>query len=156
MQPELQTVLTLRNIINHDEQCIKLLHFMLPVGKVRIIVVPISFARLSALWINIVKTSKIFVRFLKFTFLKLISTTTVFLISVACMLELTKFHGIKGNNSFWLQHLSTDTWYSTVNRTLTLKLFKYADWKKSKLCAYLAYELGESFLLKETPFILTL
>ena len=23
----------LRNIINHDEQCIKLLHFMLPVGK---------------------------------------------------------------------------------------------------------------------------
>ena len=26
----------MRNIINHDDECIKLLHFMLPVGKVRV------------------------------------------------------------------------------------------------------------------------
>ena len=28
--------------------------------------------------------------------------------------------------------------------------------KKSKLCDYLAYEKGKTFLFKETPFILTL
>ena len=69
-------------------------------AEVRIILVPMSFARLSALCI-IVKKSKIWVRFLKFKFLKLISITTVFLV---IMLKLTKFHGIKGNNSFQLQH----------------------------------------------------
>ena len=83
-------------------------------AKVRIIVVHMSFARLSALFINIVKTSKIFVRFLKFKFLKLISITTVFLVSV--MLKLAKFHRLKGNNSFRLQHFSTDTLYSAVNQ----------------------------------------
>ena len=37
----------------------------------------------------------------KFNFLKLIPTTTIFLVIV--MLNLTEFHGIKGNNSFRLQ-----------------------------------------------------
>ena len=60
------------------------------------------FARLSALWINIVKTSKIFVRFLKFKLLKLISTTTTTVFLVIDMLRWTKFHGLKGNNSFQL------------------------------------------------------
>ena len=64
---------------------------------------------------NIVKTSTMFVRFLKFTFLKLISAITVFLVSV--VLKLTKFHRIKGNNSFRLQHFSTGTWYLAVNRS---------------------------------------
>ena len=48
---------------------------------------------------------------------------------------------IKGNNSFRLQH------FFDMNK---------ADWKKSKLCDYLAYKLGKIFLFKETPFILTL
>ena len=33
-----------------------------------------------------------------------------------------------------------------INRTSTLKLFTYADWKTSKLCDYLAYELGKTFI----------
>ena len=68
-------------------------------AEVRIILIPLSFARLSALLINIVETSTILVRFLKLNFLKLISTTTVFLVTV-----MLKFHGIKGNNPFQLQH----------------------------------------------------
>ena len=55
------------------------------------------------------------VTFLKFKLLKMISTTTVFLKIV--MLKLTKFHGIKGNNSFRLQHFLTDTGYSAVNQS---------------------------------------
>ena len=76
-------------------------------AKVGIIVIPMSFARLSALSISIIKTSKIFVRFLKFKFLKLISTTTVFLVND--MLKLIKRHEIKGNKSFRLQYFSTNT-----------------------------------------------
>ena len=65
----------------------------------------------------------ILVRFLKFKLLKLISTTTVFLVIV--MLKLTKFHEIKGNNSFRLQHFSTDTWYSAVNQSnINLKVLQ--------------------------------
>ena len=37
-------------------------------AKIRIILVPMSFARLTALWINVVKTSNILVRFLKSSF----------------------------------------------------------------------------------------
>ena len=51
-------------------------------AEVRNILFLMSFARLSALWINLFKTSKILVRFLKFKFLKLISTITVFLVIV--------------------------------------------------------------------------
>ena len=52
--------------------------------------------------------------FLKFQLFKYISTT-VFLVIV--MLKLTKFYRIKGNNSFQLQHFSTDTWYSALNQS---------------------------------------
>ena len=121
----------MRNIISHDDQCIKLLQFMLPVGKVRIIVVPMSFIRLSALRLNIVKTSKSLVRFLKFKLLKLISTTTVFLLIV--MLKLTKFQGIKGNDTFQLQHFSTDTWFSAVNQSnINLKALQIR-WMEKKI-----------------------
>ena len=68
-------------------------------AEVRIILISMSFARFSALLINIVETSMILVRVLKFNFLKLISTTTVFLVTV-----MLKFHGIKGNNLFRLPH----------------------------------------------------
>ena len=49
------------------------------------------------------KLSKILVRFLKSKFLKLITMATVF--PVIVMLKLTKFPGIKENNSFQLQHV---------------------------------------------------
>ena len=47
------------------------------------------------------------------------------------MLKLIKFHGIKGNNSFRLQHVFRQTHgiRLLINRALALKRFKYADWK---------------------------
>ena len=81
-------------------------------AKVRIILVPMIFARLSAL--NIVKTSKILVRILRFKFLKLISITIVFPATV--ILKLIKFHGIKGISNLHCNIVSTITWYSAVNQ----------------------------------------
>ena len=103
----------MRNIINHDEQCIQLLHFMLPVGESKNYCRSYEFRQIIFPLKNIDNFFFFFfffffLRFLKFTFLKLISTTTVFLVSV--MLKLTTFDGIKGNNSFRLQQFLTDTW----------------------------------------------
>ena len=76
---------------------------MLPVGNSKNYCRSYEFRQIfSPLNNGIVKTSKILLRFLKFKLLKLISTTTVFLVIV--MLKLTQFHGIKGNNSVQLQH----------------------------------------------------
>ena len=102
------------------------------------------FAR-AVLWIKIIKTSNILVSFLKFKFLKLISTTMVFLVIV--MLNLTTFNGIKQNFlSFQLHFFFWQTHAIRLynNRALTLKLFEYAEWKNPALCDYVTYEMGKS------------
>ena len=81
-----------------------------PIGRSK----NMSFARLSALW-NLRRNKANFGKILKGNFLKLISATTIFLVII--MLKLTKFHEIKGNNSFRLQNVLTNTWYSAENHS---------------------------------------
>ena len=86
-------------------------------AKVRIILVPMSFVRLFALWMNIVKTCNILVRFSKFQFLKLISTTTVFFaIVIDCWPDmpypllgnLADIHYLKDQSlPYWMQDVCT-------------------------------------------------
>ena len=90
-----------------DEQCISLLHFMLPVGISKNYCRSYEFRQIICHLNKHSQNKHIFVRFSKFTFLRLISTTTVFLVNV--MSKLTTFNGIKGNNSFRLQRFSTDS-----------------------------------------------
>ena len=151
-------ILWTRDIISPDEQCTELLHFMLPVRKsknyccsyeLRQIICPLN--KHSQNKHNFGKIFEIQ------AFEVDINNNNI---SCNCYVKIkNKFHEIMGNGSFRVQYVSTDTWHSAVNqsnRTVTLKLFKYADWKQSKLCDYLAYELGKTFLFKETPFIFTL
>ena len=119
---------------------------------VRIILVSLSFASWSALWINIVKRSKISVRFLKFKILKLILITRLF--PVIAMLKLTKVHKIKGNNSFRLQHFfDKHMVFGCKQLNITPKALQMRWLEKSTLCDYLSYERGKPFLFKERPFI---
>ena len=96
----------MRNIVNHDDQCIKLLHFMLPVGKSKNycrsyefhkIICPLNKHRQNKQ--NFCKISKIHV-----------FETDINNNSISCnyMLKLIKFHGIKGKTAiatFFDRHL---------------------------------------------------
>ena len=106
-----ETSLNMRNIINHDEQCIKLLHFMLPVGKSKNYCRSYEFCQIICPLNNKSKQANV-CKIFEFHLFKVVINN-----SVSVMLKLTKFHGIKGNISFWLQHFSTDTWYSAVNQS---------------------------------------
>ena len=88
----------MRNIIKHDERCIKLLYFMLPVGKSKNYYRSYEFRQIIGPLNKHSQNKQNVCKILKLTFLKLISRTTVFLVSI--MLKLQIVHGIKGNNSF--------------------------------------------------------
>ena len=105
----------MRNIIYHDEQCIEFLHFMLPVGKRKNYCRSYEFRQIICPLNKHSQNKQNFGKIFKIQALKLISAATVFLVIV--VLKLTKFHGLKGNNLFRLQHSSTDTWYSAVNQS---------------------------------------
>ena len=98
-----------------DDQCIKLLQFMLPVGNNKNYCRSYEFHQIICPLNKHSQNRQNFGKNFKIKAFEVdINNNSI---SLIFMLQLTKFHGIKGNNSFQLQHFSTDTWYSAVNQS---------------------------------------
>ena len=69
-------------IINHAEQCIEILHFILPVGKSKNYCRSYEFRQIICPLNKHSQNKHNLVRFLEFKLLKLISTTTVFIVII--------------------------------------------------------------------------